>query len=319
MIHYLKLVRFKNLLIIAVTQYIVRLCVIKPFFKYFTDSGLQISELNFALLVLTTVLIAAAGYVINDYFDMRIDWVNKPQDVIIGRQIKRRTAIMLHFVLNFIAIILSIYLSIHVGNIRLVGLFIFSIALLWFYSIYFKRTFLLGNIIVSFQTSLVPLLVWYFEISKFNNSVDTSVFNFLDLKKGLYTIAVFAFFLNLIREMVKDIEDIKGDRQSGCKTMPIVIGIINTERIVLSLVFFFVIGLSFVLKTIYKEELYLLFVYILLFVETPLIYFIISVIKARKILDYSKASGLIKLVMFTGISALVVFYVSIFHLIPFLK
>ncbi|MDD5569800.1 MAG: geranylgeranylglycerol-phosphate geranylgeranyltransferase [Bacteroidales bacterium] len=315
--NYLRLIRYKNLIIIALMQYTVRYCMLKPHFRFYTDTELQLNDFNFFLLVLSTMLVAAAGYIINDYFDIKTDWINRPKKVILGRYIKRSRAIFLHIILNAIAFVVAVYLSILVANLKLILIYVAAIILLWSYSTYLKKTFLIGNIIVSLHAAIVPLLVWFFEISMMKSKFDITIFNFSDLKKGLFAIAFFAFFINLIREIIKDIEDIKGDRKIGCKTIPIKFGIKNSEIIILAfscIVFFSIVLIQ---NVVYEEGLLVLFWYLMIFVQIPLILMFYIVPKANKRRDYSNASNLVKFIMFTGIFAIVVFHLTLFHIWPF--
>ena len=163
MLAFSRLIRLPNLLIIVLTQYLVRYCVLLPFMEI---SGLKerFSHLDFALLVLSTVLIAAAGYVINDYFDTRTDRINRPERVVIDKGIKRRVAMALHILFNFIGIGLGFYLGYKAGVYKLGLIHAFSAGLLWFYSTDFKKQFLIGNIIVSLLTASVPLVVPVYEL-----------------------------------------------------------------------------------------------------------------------------------------------------------
>lgn len=160
---FLKLVRFPNLLIIALTQYFIRYAVLLPFFSE-TKLAAGFSHLDFFLLVLSTVFIAAAGYVINDYFDTRTDRINRPESVVIDRSIKRRVAMALHVLFNFIGIALGFYLGYKAGVYKLGLIHVFSAGLLWFYSTDFKKQFLIGNVVVSLLTATVPLVVPVFEL-----------------------------------------------------------------------------------------------------------------------------------------------------------
>jgi 4-hydroxybenzoate polyprenyltransferase len=163
MFAFLKLIRLQNLLIIAFTQYMVRWCLIYPILKA-RGFELQLSDIYFFLMVLSTVMIAAAGYIINDYFDVRIDKVNKPERLVVGKGVKRRVAMGAHTVINIIAIFISLYVSYTIGAWKL-GLIYFICALgLWFYSTTFKRQFLIGNIVIAFFTALVPLIVGIYDL-----------------------------------------------------------------------------------------------------------------------------------------------------------
>ena len=132
-----------------------------------TDTGvikILLSELDFFLLSLTTVLIAAAGYIINDYFDVKIDRVNNPNEVIIGKHIKRRVAMGAHIVINFLAIILAVFVAYRMGMIKLAAIQVLAVGALWYYSVSFKRQLLIGNIVVAILAALVPFVAGLYEM-----------------------------------------------------------------------------------------------------------------------------------------------------------
>lgn len=236
--HFLKLIRPINLVIIALTMYSVR-------FFYFVLGGAHSSNsaesFDFFLLVFSTVLIAAAGNIINDYFDVRADRINRPERLIITKYIKRRWAIISHWVLNLVAFSIAIYLSARYHTLWYVFVHLVTINSLWFYSMYFKRKPLIGNIMIAGMTALVPILCgihFYFQIEfpKENitvfpnvNSLQESIAVWKDflLTKGrfIYVLAYFAFTLNLSREIIKDIEDMEGDKLIFAKTLPLILGI----------------------------------------------------------------------------------------------
>ena len=152
------LVRFPNLLIIAFTQYAMRYLLMEPLLPSETFE-LQFGAFQFALLVFSTMLIAAAGYIINDYFDTRADLINKPSRVVVGVSISRKEAMILHMILNIMGVGIGVYLALHIGLPALSLVFVLSTGLLWFYSTNYKKQFLVGNLIVAFLTALVPLMV----------------------------------------------------------------------------------------------------------------------------------------------------------------
>ena len=236
--HFLKLIRPINLVIIALTMYSVR-------FFYFVLAGAHSSNsaerFDFFLLVFSTVLIAAGGNIINDYFDVRADRINRPERLIITKYIKRRWAIISHWVLNFLAFSIAIYLSMRYHTLWYVFVHLVTINSLWFYSMYFKRKPLIGNILIAGMTALVPILCgihFYFQIEfpKENMNVFPTVDslkdtidvwkNFLLINgRFIYLLAYFAFTFNLSREIIKDIEDMEGDKLIYAKTLPLTVGI----------------------------------------------------------------------------------------------
>lgn len=192
----------------------------------------------FWLLVLSTVLIAAGGNVINDYFDTRIDRVNKPQAVIVGRTVKRRVAMLGHAVLTASGILIGGFVAWRGGQWYLAAIPLFSAGALWTYSTRLKRTFLAGNGLVAVLVALVPLTVGLYEIpalfrlygasatgTNYDGSAVEIVFGFSGLWAWILGFTFFAFLTTLVRELQKDMADIKGDRADGCRTIPIVMGI----------------------------------------------------------------------------------------------
>lgn len=160
---YLRLIRIENLIIIVLTMYLMRLCIIRPQLHMY-GLELQFGTFPFVLLVLSTVFITAAGYVINDYFDTSTDLLNRPGSVTIGRHISRRLAIFLHMTFNTLGVLCGIYISFYVKLPFLSVIFLLIPGILWFYSTTYKRQFLIGNLLVSLLTALVPFMVILFEI-----------------------------------------------------------------------------------------------------------------------------------------------------------
>ncbi|NVJ86328.1 MAG: geranylgeranylglycerol-phosphate geranylgeranyltransferase [Algoriphagus sp.] len=212
----LRISRPINLLLVAFTQLMTAYFLIES-----SPQGTPVLEdFRLYLLIFSTLLITAAGYMINDYYDVKIDYVNRPEEVIIGKGIKRRVVLVLHTLFNFAGIGLGWIVS---PRIALVNFF--AAFLLWLYSNRLKREPFIGNLTVAFLTGLsVYMLEFYYQKNELL----------------VFTYAIFAFFLNLIREIIKDIEDRQGDRKHGCNTLPIVLGFRKTKQII------FVIAASFV-------------------------------------------------------------------------
>jgi len=224
-----------NLLLVAFTQLMTAYFLVKT-----TNSGTPVLEdFRLYLLVLGTVMITAAGYMINDYYDVKIDYINKPHEVIVGKGIKRRVVIVLHTILNFSGIALGLFVSLKVGLVNF-----FAAFLLWIYSNRLKREPFIGNLTVAFLTGLsVYIVAFYFQKNELL----------------VLTYAIFAFFLNLIREIIKDIEDRHGDRKHGCRTLPIVIGFRNTKQVIFGIATLFVISIFVITIKINKTELFIYF------------------------------------------------------------
>ena len=258
MLAFLKLTRPLNLVIIIITMAAMRYGVIGAYLEVSTIELRSMAtppdatvfeqipenmffhafrERDFWLLVISTVLIAAGGYVINDYFDTRIDRINKPDDLIVGRTVKRRVAMMGHLVLSGLGLLVGAFVAWHSGQLKWALIPVFAIGSLWFYSTNLKRTFLMGNGLVALLSGLIPLTVGLYEIpmlvSKYaaNTTLITTdghqveaMFHFDVLWPWILAYAGFAFITTLVRELQKDLADVKGDEADGCRTVPIVWG-----------------------------------------------------------------------------------------------
>ena len=277
-IAFLKAIRSPNLFIIALVMYCLRWLILKPLIELH-ELKLQLSELDFSLLLLSVVLVAAAGNIINDYFDLKIDRYNKPERVLIGKYVKRRIAMISHIVMNGIALIIAIYVSYKCGVMELALIHVIWISSLWFYSTNFKRKFLWGNIVIAFCTGLVPFSIALFEIPPLvaNNQDFLAEYpQAYPYFKGLvYSIfywslgfGVFAFLMTLAREMTKDIIDMEGDEVFGCKTLPVVLGIKKTAWIIVAIYASILIAIFSIQQTFLDDKYSLAY---LAFIFSPLV------------------------------------------------
>jgi 4-hydroxybenzoate polyprenyltransferase len=315
------LIRFPNLVIIAATMYAMRYLIMEPLLPN-SDFELQFGNLQFFLLVLSTVFIAGAGYIINDYFDTRTDMINKPARVVVGVEVGRRQAMILHAMLNIIGVGIGIYLSFYIKLPALSLVFMIATGLLWFYSTTYKRQFLVGNLSVSFLTGLVPLMVVLFEIPLLNRAygeqmlLHNASFNYIFAWVSGFSF--FAFLSTLIRELIKDAEDFEGDSAYGMRTLPIVLGSSWTKVVVLGLILVTVavlifLLLKFILFSVEPADFYSLAYFILMLI-VPFVLLSVKVISAKEKRDYHRASTLIKLIMLFGI----LYSVLVFILVNFI-
>lgn len=300
-IAFLKLIRIENLLIIAITQWSIKYLVFSPIneFSKFTPALFTIS-------LISTILIAAAGYIINDYFDVKTDKINRPETVVIDVIIKRRWAMILHIIFNGIGLLLGLYLALKCHSLILLMFQILSILLLWFYSTHFKKQLLVGNIVVSLLTATIPLMPMVYEYYLIGGIDSLTSFLIGDFLKTLVIIVLgysaFAFLTSFAREVIKDMEDYKGDIQTGCKTMPIVWGII-TSKVVTFFIIIITIGLLLLASfKFYKEQQFIGVYYILGVVVLPLLLLLIQTIRAKTSKDFKMASLLLKFTMLFGIA-----------------
>jgi len=269
---YLKMVRGLNLVIVGLTQYFTAI--------FLLHEGLSWHLLNdqkFFLLVLSTVIITSAGYLINDYYDVKIDYVNRPDRVIVGRALKRRWIIIAHTAFNFIGIGIGFYISPTIGTINFIAAF-----LLWLYSNQLKRLPFIGNFTIAILTGTTLFLVGQY---------------FQEREYLVLCYAIFAGFITLIREIIKDMEDLKGDEKFGCKTLPIVLGIAKTKQIIYGIVLIFC-TVVFVLMS----SINIVFPITL---SVIMIFLIFELLKADKIKDYGKLSTFCKVIMLLGVISMV--------------
>jgi 4-hydroxybenzoate polyprenyltransferase len=303
---FFKLIRWPNLLFIALTQLLFQYGLLHPVFEKGNTQAV-ISDGMLVLILMASVFIAAAGYIINDYFDINIDRINKPQRVLIPKYVTRRWAILWHSLLSFTGVVLSFYAGWKVG-VWWIGPSNFLCAFLLFvYSAAFKKRFLSGNLIIALLTAwtvaILGLASFYHLYYDAHDSLATQgrVLRFTILY------ASFAFISSLIREAVKDMEDLRGDLHYGCKTLPIVAGI-NAAKTYVLVWLVVLIGLLLVVQ-VYAAQLgwWLLVLYGFLFISSPLVYLFFKFVKARHARDYHYISSLVKLVMLAGILSLLFF------------
>jgi 4-hydroxybenzoate polyprenyltransferase len=263
--------------------------------------SLQFPWYDFILLVAATVFITAGGYVINDYFDIKTDLINKGK-VIVGTKVPRRQAIMWHNLLNIAGVAIGFYISSRAGYIWLGALFLVVSGLLYFYSASYKRQFLIGNLVVALLTAMVPMLVVFYEWPALYryyslNAIRLPEFNFIIYWIGGFSL--FAFITNLIREIIKDIEDFEGDLAYGRNTIPVVIGILSAKIVSVSLILIMVVLLYLIWHFYISDTITL--VYITAAIVLPLLYVIYKLLKSSERRELHHASSMMKIVMISGI------------------
>lgn len=306
---FLKLVRLPNLFFIVLTQFLFYYCILLPLLSS-ADAIAAIDQAQFILLSLASVLIAAAGYIINDYFDVNIDQVNKPKKNVVDLIVSRRWAILWHFVLSGIGILLSLYISWKTGLWYIV-LANFACAFLLFgYSVSLKQKLLSGNILISVLTAWVILILC---LSEFRLSQGESVdSNWLAAQNKIlrlgFLYAGFAFILTLIREAIKDMEDMEGDARYGSKTMPIVWGVPATKVYVAVWMIVLLAVLVAIQVYIIRFHWWWPILYCTVLIILPLAYTFSRLFKAMTPGHFHYLSSITKTVMLTGILSMGFFY-----------
>ena len=304
-VSFLKLVRYPNLLFIALTQIGLHYLVILPILRD-AQVASTLSDIDIWLLVLSTVLIAAGGYIINDYFDVQIDRVNKPDRVYIDRVVNRRTAIVLHQLFSWTAVLIGAYLAWKVGNLKLAFVQPIVVGFLWFYSTGYKKQPLTGNIVVSLLTGLVVLMVGIYQTDLYYNPEAAYAAYAVFIRLFFYF--VFAFIVSLMRELVKDMEDVEGDERFGCRTLPILIGVNKTKWVVYGLA---AVAFGLVLFIEYSRYLagdFLTIIYLLQTLQVPLGVVVWQLAVADSPKHFHRVSTLIKLLMLMGIFSMAYLY-----------
>jgi 4-hydroxybenzoate polyprenyltransferase len=305
----LRLVRYKNLIIVALTMYCMRFFIMQPILAK-TGMHLQLSELLFFMLMLSTVFITAAGYVINDYFDTRTDEVNRPKTVIVGKDLSRRFAISLHWTLSALGVVLGAAVTVSIGKPFLTLVFLIVPGLLWFYSTSYKRQLLTGNLLVALLTAVVPLMPFLFELPLLHKAywqiLVLKPFAFNEVMYWIMGYTIFAFILTLFREIVKDIEDVEGDNAFGRRSLPVVVGV-NGARDIAAIILMFTIVVLAYLFGAYLNHLstgsfdYFSLGYIVGTIVFPIFILVVKVLTASKKSDYHWVSNFSKVVMLLGI------------------
>ncbi len=262
------------------------------------DLRLALSTSQFLILVLATVLIAIAGYIINDINDVKADIINKPDKVFIPSKISFKKANDLYFTINLFGLLLGLYLSYSIDNISFFTIFIIVSLLLNRYSTQLKNKYLIGNLTVSFIIFLTVLITAIFDLvpvtNSYNNQIQLEVFNLVLI------ISFFAFCLTLLREIIKDLEDLKGDRATNANTLPIAFGVKKTKTILVWLSFVLFIAVLYFSYSL-KEDHFFGTIYLISFVALPLLYFIFQIRKKELTVNYHKLSILLKAIMLLGI------------------
>ncbi|AWA30428.1 prenyltransferase [Flavobacterium magnum] len=309
MISFLKLIRIQNLLMIAIMQFILKYGCLD-----LRNIPTALNHWQYALLVLSTLLIAAGGYVINNIADQETDFINKPNNVIAGNRISESLAYNIYAALNVSGVGIGFYLANLIEKPGFAAIFIVISATLYLYATSFKRSFLIGNILIAAITSMSVIIVGIFELYPMTGrnisfEEQRTLALFFEV---ILDYALFSFAINLIREMTKDAEDIEGDSALGMNTLPIVLGLEKTRKILFALALLTVLGLLYYINTYYiTNSLYIMSAYMLVSVLGPLVLFMVKVLSAQSPKEFHRLSNLLKLVLFFGILSILLLNITI--------
>lgn len=309
---WINLLRIPNILIIILTQYLLGYGIIRPLLQL---RGVEsaLGHLNFALLVIVSILIAAGGYIVNDHYDVNTDRRNKPGKNMLEGKISVRKALNLYYVINGIAITIGFYLGYVAGSFQLGLIFPAIAGLLWFYSSRYQRMPLWGNLIVAALSALVVLIIWLFEFYMLlKNSGDfVDVINLLGgINNYVWAYAIFAFMVSLIRELLKDIQDLEGDTATGYRTLPVIWGMKAVRILTFVLVASTIILLGLAQAYLYNKGLILPFWYLMIAVQTILMYLLYLIATTNKSKAYDLLSNTAKIIMVAGVLSMELIYIS---------
>ncbi|MBG66209.1 MAG: hypothetical protein CMP73_06090 [Flavobacteriales bacterium] len=234
-IAWIKLIRFQNLTIIILTQILIKFCLINIFIdNYILD------DYYFLLYLIALIFIVAGGYIINDIFDVKTDIVNKKK-IIVDKVINKSIALKTYYLLNIIGLTSGFYLSYLLKEIMFSFIFLFFVVSLFKYSKKYKKSFIIGNLLVSFLTALSIINITIFDII-INRTLKNGDIMII---KIILAYSIFSFIITLIREIIKDLEDKEGDLKINAQTLAIKLGVGITKRITLVLVVLTMLGIIY--------------------------------------------------------------------------
>ncbi len=242
-----------------------------------------IKDLDLFLLVIMTVMITAAGYIINDYYDVKIDYINRPKRVVVGKMLRRRVVMLSHMALNFAGISLGFYLDIKVGILATL-----CAVWLWLYSNALKRQPFIGNFSIALLTGAALCVIALY----YNKNASL-----------VYMYALFAFSISLIREIIKDLEDLKGDADFGSRTIPILLGVKRTKIFIFILSLVSLISISLISYFLQNPIFKIYFLLLML----PVTYFLYRLLQADTRKEFSYLNNFCKLIMLSGVLSMVFF------------
>ncbi len=296
----LRLIRFTNLVMIAFSMYLIRYMVVLPFLQE-SQAASALSGFQFNLLTLAVVLVAAGGYVINNFYDTGIDALNKPGSNPVGTLIPRKMSLLLYMLLTLGGIVAAILFGESTGiryAVLVVGM---AAGLLYFYSSSYKKMLLAGNIIIALLAALNIFITILFDKTALLSMAVLSVVT-------AYTI--FAFLLTLSREIIKDCEDAAGDRAFGANTLPVAAGM-KTARIIAAIITSITAGVLGYIQIITEQwDDVISFSYVTLFLQLPLLSLSFLTATSNKEKSDHRNSTIAKWIMVAGLCSMIVFYLS---------
>ncbi len=309
---YLKILRLPNLAIIILSQLMLRYFVIGTFLDLSAMKPV-LSIFNFGLLVLSTLLIAAGGYVINDYFDIEIDKQNKPEKRIVGNLIPVKSIMSFYWALTIPGVIIGFFVAYQVDYFLLGFIFPLVAIMLWYYSSKYQKTILWGNLSIALLSALVILIVWLFEFFALRSDPIIYIDALKQIKPISFVVvafAIFAFLVTLVREILKDIEDVEGDQNGDYKTLAIVKGKTKSRNVAIFIHVATFLFLAVCQYFLYQYEFKLVFWYLMVAVQSLFVFVLYYMVKANTKDEFHFLSTAMKIIMVAGILSMQIFYIT---------
>lgn len=307
---FFKLIRVRNLIFLAFIQLIMRQVILMPILQTY---GFEISQNNISivLLIVATIFIAAGGYVLNDYFDVKIDRINRPDSVVVTNEISKSMAMTLHQVLTSVGILSGLALAYMSSSLTLAFIFIVIPGLLWFYSASYKRQFIIGNLAVAFMAAMSVLIVAITEMAFLKMEYGNLIYE-TPIPEQIYGwlggFALFSFLTTWIREIIKDMQDEAGDREMECRTMPIKWGV-NRTKLFIYILSVITIILLYTANGVYIEfEGNLTLNYISYGLVLPMLAMMYLVFNSKNSAGFKQAANMAKFIMLIGVLYAFIFY-----------
>ncbi|MBK7525505.1 MAG: geranylgeranylglycerol-phosphate geranylgeranyltransferase [Saprospiraceae bacterium] len=297
---YFYILRPKNLFLIALTMTILQYMVIINF----TPGTPVLHQIHFPIFVLITLIIAGSGYLVNDIFDYEIDKINKPDKMYFSESFSLQSAWKYYYFLIITGLLLSVFIAVKTSHIFNLWIYPLVVWVLYGYAKKWKSSVLIGNIIVSLFVGFVWAILFYVEFTTADSSARPEISSGL-LLEFFIVYFVFAFLINLMREVIKDIEDIEGDKMQNIKTLPLIVGVKNAVFFVMIIQSILLLLIAIWIWKSDATQLYEIRMFYVLFIICPLLYIFIKLLQARNKKDFSLISRLIKMVMFSALIGIV--------------
>jgi 4-hydroxybenzoate polyprenyltransferase len=297
---FFRLIRFQNLLIVALTQVLLYTKILLPAYQKNAISP-RLDFSHFMMFVAVTLLLTACGYIINDIYDLPSDQINRPRRVLVQQQISLQVAYWLYGVFGVWGFVMALYLAFYVQMLPFINIYWLAALFLFWYTQRLKKEPLLGNVLVALMCAGVAAAVWLAEAPKINALYQASPDDANFVWNTFLWYFLFAFFSTLFREIIKDLEDEEGDRKTNARTLPILFGVKTAKTSA------FVAGSALLALLVWQkiwapQQFQSYFYWLeLIFVAMPMLFSFLLLSKAQTPKQYRRISLMAKIIMLNGI------------------